>query len=286
MSISYIKGNMWLQLLLLLIVSLSLFTEISLASQKRIIYIYDDEGVSSDSLKHTIYTLKQHVSEKYKIKLINASSIIYSDWMKNTALILIPGGADLPYAKKLNGQGNNKIREYVSKGGSYLGICAGSYYGASTIEFDKDGPLEVVGKRDLAFFKGKAIGPAIAKYDYKTNTGARSPQIKTNFDGVSNNLFVYYNGGPYFEEPELSPYITVLARYLDSNALNLPAILGIKYGKGKVVLSGVHFEYSIDILDKNDIYNKQYLPKLLKSEKERNIMSREIFKFLNIVVKN
>ena len=33
-------------------------------------------------------------------------------------------------------------------------MCAGGYFGADRIVFDEDGPLEVVGVRDLKFFPG------------------------------------------------------------------------------------------------------------------------------------
>ena len=54
--------------------------------------------------------------------------------------------------------GNERIREYVSKGGKYLGICAGGYYASSYVEFEKSTTLEVLGDRELSFFPGKAIG--------------------------------------------------------------------------------------------------------------------------------
>ena len=65
------------------------------------------------------------------------------------------------------------IKDYVTGGGSYLGICAGAYYGASYIEFNKGGELEVIGARELEFFDGKAIGPAIAEYSTENKSGAR-----------------------------------------------------------------------------------------------------------------
>ena len=49
----------------------------------------------------------------------------------------------------------NFAQEFVENGGSYLGICAGAYFACDYIEFDKNGPLEVVGPRDLKFYPGK-----------------------------------------------------------------------------------------------------------------------------------
>ena len=108
--------------------------------------------------------------DTYGIKTINAKNVIEGKWTKKAVLFIMPGGADLPYLKKLNGPGNKIIKDFVTHGGAYLGICAGSYYGASYVEFDKGGKLEVLGNRELAFFEGKAIGPLSS--NNKCNSGA------------------------------------------------------------------------------------------------------------------
>jgi glutamine amidotransferase-like uncharacterized protein len=50
--------------------------------------------------------------------------------------------------------------EFVQGGGSYLGLCAGAYYGCARVVFEPGTPLEVVGDRELAFFPGIARGAA------------------------------------------------------------------------------------------------------------------------------
>ncbi len=42
-----------------------------------------------------------------------------------------------------------RIRDFVSEGGRYLGICAGAYFGSKEVRFDVGGPMEVKGDRDL-----------------------------------------------------------------------------------------------------------------------------------------
>ena len=65
----------------------------------------------------------------------------------------------------------------MKEGGSYLGICAGGYYGSSFVEFAKDDPvMEIVGERELAFYPGTACGPMFP-YDYSNNSGARTLSI-------------------------------------------------------------------------------------------------------------
>ncbi|EFJ50700.1 hypothetical protein VOLCADRAFT_88490 [Volvox carteri f. nagariensis] len=90
----------------------------------------------------------------------------------------MPGGADLPYCKHLNGHGNRLLRDYVAGGGSYLGICAGAYYACRRVEFEVGGPLEVVGDRELCFFPGAARGPAYPGFDYLSERGAQAAPIR------------------------------------------------------------------------------------------------------------
>jgi hypothetical protein len=37
--------------------------------------------------------------------------------------------------------GVRRVRDFVEKGGGYLGLCAGAYFAASSIEFEKGSPL-------------------------------------------------------------------------------------------------------------------------------------------------
>ena len=159
-------------------------------------------------------------------------------------MFVLPGGADIPYTKWLNGKGNEKIRTYVEKGGSFLGICAGSYYAGNFVEFALGTPLEVKGVRELAFFPGTVKGPILAPYDYETSSGVRAAKIswKGGAPFKTNSTFVvYYNGGGYFAEAAREEHTKILASYSLGN--DFPAIIEIQVGKGKAILSGVHFEY-------------------------------------------
>lgn len=245
-----------------LILSISLVTNV-FAAPKNTIYIYQDEGVSDESLAQTFSTFKNQL-KKYAVKTINAQKIKEGHWSKNAVLFVLPGGADLPYVKKLNGEGNKKIQEYVKNGGAFLGICAGGYYGSAYVEFDKNGPLEVLGPRELGFFQGKAIGPILAPYDYKTQRSSRAAKIHTILDTVPNTV-VFYNGGGYFKHAEQAPNTKIIATYEN----HLPAIILIHYGRGKVLLSGVHIEYNPSQLNPRDKYIKKIITPLSQANLSR-----------------
>jgi glutamine amidotransferase-like uncharacterized protein len=55
------------------------------------------------------------------------------------------GGFDLGYEKMLGARGVEIVRELVSQGGFYLGICAGAYFATDFVQFDLNGPLQVLG---------------------------------------------------------------------------------------------------------------------------------------------
>lgn len=269
-------------IILFLAVSFVAFAlDAQMLKNKHIIYVYNDDGVSNESLRHTIFTLTEALPTTYLIKTINAEKIIQNKWVRDAALFVIPGGADLPYVTKLNGKGNQNIKNFVKNGGSYLGICAGAYYGSGYVEFDKGGNLEVLGARELTFFSGKAIGPILAKYNYKNQSSARSPKIKIELETIK-EATVYYNGGGYFEKVENYPNIFVIGYYQLDHKKNLPAILHINYGQGNVILSGVHFEYDSSLLDTNDIYLKKIIPNLKHSDLTRKKLIKEILKRLGL----
>lgn len=250
--------------------------------EKHIIYLYNDLGASAESIRHTVYTLKQVLPSKYKMHFINALEIQENKWSNHAALLIMPGGKDLQYAKQLNGKGNRAIKNYVKNGGNYLGICAGAYYGSKFVAFDRLGPLEVLEKRALAFFPNKAIGPILAQYHYNNNSGSRAARIQLVTNNHTSHFFkdiaIYYNGGPYFNAPQLYNNVKTLAYYQMAKYPDLAAMVKIKQAKGTVILSGVHFEYSSDLLDVGDTYHAQILPQLQKSEPNRLKLASFIFK--------
>lgn len=140
------------------------------------IYVYNDEGVSAASKQMCVHTFRSYSNpSSYIVDTINAEEFKNNDWEENAALLIFPGGADRYYRKLLSaaiGNGANKrIRAYIENGGKYMGICAGSYYGTSKVEFDVNGPLEVNEERELKLFRGRAIGPALKGFDYNSQGG-------------------------------------------------------------------------------------------------------------------
>ncbi len=250
------------------------------ASAGDTVYIYSGPGASSDCLIQTAATMEHFLKPAYQIKFISPEQLINDNWETDAALLIMPGGADIPYTKALNGKGNQKIRSYVENGGSFLGICAGSYYSGAFVDFAKGTPLEVEGARELAFFPGIVRGPILAPYDYQTLSGVRAAKILWNGTQsfLKDTVFtVYYNGGGYFVDAAEEKKATVLAFYnIEEKA---PAIIECRVGRGRAILTGVHFEFDPRLLDPDNCYMKQIIPALedgniLRMQLVENLLGR------------
>lgn len=217
------------------------------------VLVYLDDGVDPMACRRVVRRLRKTLP-KYCIKLINHSHFLTPNWDKKVALLVMPGGQDIPYDRALKGEANRRIRAYVERGGNYFGICAGAYYGAAEIEFEKGGKNEVCERRELAFFPKRAIGPAYEKnlFRYNSDAGARIAQISWS-GGVTP---VHFNGGCYFEECENSQ---VVARFHDHEGTP-PAVIVCQVGKGSALLCGVHPEYPQD-----DVSNEAFWKFLLST---------------------
>lgn len=233
----------------LFFISLILFCSALSAAEK--ILVYAGPGVGPQSLTNTVLTIRELVSDKYEVITISPKTLLGNSWQEDTALLVIPGGADLPYVAQLHGLGAENIRNYVANGGKFLGICAGAYFSADAIEFAKGDPvLEVSGTRELKFFPGLVEGPTYAGFDHRDPqnvAGTRAANIYWQLDSpfLKNTQFtVYYNGGGHFVDADQYKNITVLASY-DRQAAIVEAIVG----KGLAILSGPHFEQQPQLLD-------------------------------------
>lgn len=242
------------------------------------VYIYDDLGSCEECVKETIRSISENIEKKYNIMRINHKSVIAGEWIKDAALFVMPGGRAAPYGLLLNGNGNRVIKSYVEQGGSFLGLCAGAYYAGSFVEFAKNTNIEVLGSRELAFFKNTVVGPALAPYDYYSESGARAASIT-----IRDNTYVlYYNGGGYFKDAANMDNTRVLALYKTLEP-EQPAIVECEVERGIVILSGVHFECSSSFLERV-LGTEQY--SLDELEKQRKNLIREILLRLKLEVKS
>lgn len=246
------------------------------------IVIYADQGTSPYSVSSIIWALESlDLSRKFIIEKVTKDYFKLDTWEKQTALIIFPGGKDLPYHEALQGEALKQIRRFIENGGKYLGICAGAYFGCEQIEFEKGGPLEVLGKRDLCFFPGKAIGPAygLNKFSYTQETGACLAQLNFTSKSPSYDAKIYFNGGCSFELPQENLSIKPIACYT-----NLPdqplAIIQCQIGEGLALLSGVHPEFSALHEEAKHRMTPSIYNELLENEKTRSNLFSDLIDIL------
>ena len=332
----------------------------TLSSVKKIIgKLQLQHGSKSFNISSNCINDAAPVISSISVETTTAEEIISTDLSNHCCLLIMPGGRDLPYVEKLQGKGNRNISNFVRNGGSYLGICAGAYYGCSSVQFAQGDPLlEVIGSRELALFPGISQGPVFAGFDYASNEGAMAADIQLTQAGsemfdfyksenamtlkfttpVSDHddvtitsytagkipnrdttpLQIYYNGGCHFMDDSLtddtafrdfpslatptsfitSPYYKVLATYAAPNKYftkftsvrreaikqgPLSAIIAGQYGRGRVVLSGVHFEASSELLKKHykdDPYIESLQPHIASSDTGREKLLLACIKYL------
>ncbi|KAI9729706.1 MAG: biotin holocarboxylase synthetase [Cirrosporium novae-zelandiae] len=233
-----------------------------MASRKMNVLVYSGAGTTVESVRHCLYSLRRLLSPHYAVIPINGNMIIKEPWTATCALLIMPGGADLPYCRTLNGEGNRRIIQYVRRGGAYLGFCAGGYYGSKHCEFEVgDKNLEVIGDRELAFFPGTCRGCAFPGFVYHSEEGARAAELKVNKSALSSGTIPdmfksYYNGGGVFVDA--SKYqdqgVEILASYTEHLAVDpgegTAAVVYCKIGDGAAVLTSPHPEFAASNLDR------------------------------------
>lgn len=205
------------------------------------------------------------LSPSFTGPFLSTQELLHTSWEKNYQLFIMPGGKDVPYHEALKGFGNRKIRAFVEEGNTYLGFCAGAYYGASHIRYNASLTSRICEKRELQFFKGCAVGPAFGDgtYEEGSSKGAKAALLDT----LIGPMRAYFNGGCYFEGDFSN--CRVLARYQELPQ-KPPAILECRVGKGKAILSGVHLEISHLDLSKEAPYLTSLIPLLKPFEAKRH----------------
>ena len=192
------------------------------------IAVYDDVGTWKDGLFYLEKFLK---SRNITYTTINSENVLKGKIGKYDIFIM-PGGWAYSYYVKLEKKGNDIIKKYIKNGGNFIGICAGAFYAAKTIIWENNTYSYGLGLLDIY-----AIGP---KKECPW-PGFSYINIKMNRKGIKADLNSSYNvlyyGGPEFYLKDSN--IKIIARYEDDN---MPAIIYGKYGKGKVILTGVHLE--------------------------------------------
>jgi len=179
--------------------------------------------------------------------IINMDSILAGSLIDYSVLIM-PGGRPDLFESELGQSGSKRIREYVSRGGGYIGICGGAFIasennvwrgwaGEPRVYYTYPGMLSL--------FKGTADGP-VEDFtpDYQDfNCGIKTVN-KDHFilSGLDDAFTYLYDHGPMFSSSADSNEIPLGMSINGEKIL----ILATQYNNGRVFLTGGHPEVSND----------------------------------------
>ncbi len=174
-----------------------------------------------------------------------SAAAIRAGALRQFDVVAFPGGTGSGKAKALTGRGLREVREFVRRGGGYLGICAGAYLATSHYSWS------------LGILDAKVLDSAHWARGTGTVRMGLTREGMGLFQTERRTVAVRYAQGPLLAPAgnDDIPDFEVLARYETEIAKNgvpkgvmvgTPAIVRGLFGKGRVVVASPHPESSKD----------------------------------------
>jgi glutamine amidotransferase-like uncharacterized protein len=201
--------------------------------------VYLDNGVFDGCKTNTVNMLN---AMNCSYTAINRDSI-FNGALNNYNVLIMPGGDMWQYGSNLSIAGMAKIKNYVSQGGGYIGICGGAYFAANLIVWRgwANQPRVYDSMSGLNLFQGTADGPIEDFAPSYVDINCQIAIIKKGNPIVTDLpdfISPYYDHGPMFLFND-SINIATLGRTIVGNK---KILLFFKYNAGKVFLTGAHPE--------------------------------------------
>ena len=186
------------------------------------IFVYSGKGSSFlDDLTFALERMEINFSKIDERGVLNGR-------LDECDVLIVPGGWPQKYSKNLGNKGFEKIRNFVKKGGKYIGICAGAYLASKRFSLDEKS------------FPGLGIADIKARMEVKKFLPGKLREIEL-VSGSSNTakrMKIWFENGPKMTAKKSE----IRANFENSGA----AIVQSKYGKGSVLLFSPHPEGSIE----------------------------------------
>ena len=197
--------------------------------------VYGGEGV----LEHdTIALIHLFAWMNASVDRINASNILDGE-LEDYEIIAYPGGVYYQYHTDLGKEGLNIIREFVSNGGSYVGVCGGA---SLALEYS------------LKFYNGTGgFPPYQGTGPYLINMTVNRECEGPDLSDLPETFTTMYWGSAYFTP--LEDYETYKIAFYGLNGE--AGMITFRYGHGTVFMCSPHAEYEEgDDRDGTDFYDE------------------------------
>jgi len=199
----------------------------------------------------------------YSWEFIDADDVNSNDLSQYYKIIFFPGGWAGGFNEYINETGYQNIRDFIADGGAYMGMCAGAFFASDQVfwreNFGLDTPQNVY-DYPLDLWPGISDGVILDFQPWNSSTqtgctdlpGARMVDLQIDQSLMPESdpiVNVLYYGGPVFRPPSGKwSNEQVIARYeMDGfSGDEEPAMILFPYGNGRVFLSAVHPELSIN----------------------------------------
>ncbi len=202
--------------------------------------VYMDEGVCRSSADALVGQLEAMLDPSISVIKVDSDYLKAELWEDKTIALVMGGGTCSSWDRHLGIEGVEKIRQYVFKGGRYIGLCAGAYFASAETRFELSGQTPIERKRPLAFFPGKAMGPLIQTDEHLSLAAARAAEVSFKIKGSSQIGSLYYQGGCFFDLEEDTADVEVMSYY---QSVGKASAVFCKVGRGFALLDGTHPEF-------------------------------------------
>ena len=216
-------------------------TSVQIPADKIRVAVFDGHGGAQTCIWEAVAAVK--LDAEMNVRTITTADIA-NNVLDSIDAIIIPGGGGSRQYLNLGAENQQRIKDFVARGGGAVGICAGAYLFSSTPDY---ACLQLNGAQAIDIEHDNR-GHGIAKFTLTEEGKKLFPEIANR-----DTSFVMYYEGPVFvkNENDTLSYETLAIMQSDvheeGNAPadmtnNKPFFIANSYGKGRVFSSIAHPE--------------------------------------------
>lgn len=191
------------------------------------VLIYDGTGTMGTSVNGVENCLNEINNKSSNKKFKYSTTVeINSETLQGYDVLIIPGGDASEYIQNSDID-NSSIKQFVSGGKGYLGICAGAYAATNYVD---------------GYYSGWGLEPDVnaENVNYEGNLTVSTTSFGKHLTS-SSDVTIFHENGPALYTSDTTH---IISTYADNNTgyEGYADMVGEDYGSGRVILSGSHPE--------------------------------------------